>query len=630
MSISATGNAGIGTISPTAQLHTTGSVRLAGLPDDSTSEYPRALVSDSSGNLAYRSTADLAQTVGGGLGITGTDSLTLGDSVAGPGTHSFTANRYQNLNSYYYSIGGSVNDPVNAANFRWYNNGDLVSGTTMDRSVNTEDQTGLRYYSKIGVLGLGASDRLDTVRGPIITATWQGSGLSINSDDSNYGGPKLINSIFLSDLAQVDTSVTLSNSLLGVESSKFYYPASVTNSLINVWGGYFENLVCNSAIFGQSNVLTYPVNGLFLGCILCHTSDTSINSMGTGIDNYFGGVGQLVGGTWLYNPTPFGSVLGNGNVNFSTLSYTGTQGLSAPGISGYPLLAIGNSPNVTPLPPNATPSNALTVLYNGRTQINTTGYSTALSQTAVTPKAALEVVSTNTGVLFPLLTAAEQRAIDSTDLQTGLLLYNSDAACYQFYTGSVWQPLGFAGGLSGEWQNLGNTGLSPASNFIGTTDAEPLTFRTDNTQQMTITAGGTVGIGTSTPQTNARLAVNGTIYAQKIEATQTGWPDFVFEPGYSLMPLPSLRQYIRQHRQLPGMIAASAAAETGVDLGDNQAVLLQKIEELTLYLIEAQAKAAAREKEIDRLQAVSSRLEAEQRELANLQAELEELLHEKK
>jgi hypothetical protein len=344
-----------------------------------------------------------------------------------------------------------------------------------------------------------------------------------------------------------------------------------------------------------------------------------------GIYNAFGGPGQLVGGTFLYNPTPFGSALGNGNVNFSTLSYTGTRGVTAPGIAGYPLFAIGNSPNVEPLPPNATPSNAMTVLYNGRTQINTAGYSSALSQTAVTPKAALEVVSTNTGVLFPLLTAAQQSAIASTDLQTGLLLYNSDAVSYQFYTGSAWQPLGVAGNLAGEWQSLGNAIASPDTNFVGTKDAEPLIFRTDNSQQVTITTTGAVGIGTSAPQTNARLAVKGIIYAQKIEATPTGWPDFVFKPGYSLMTLPSLQRYIRQHRRLPGMVSAKDAAENGVDLGDNQAILLQKVEEMTLYLIEDHHQTETRQQKIDRLKAAASRLDEQLKELGELQRQLTEL-----
>ena len=215
-------------------------------------------------------------------------------------------------------------------------------------------------------------------------------------------------------------------------------------------------------------------------------------------------------------------------------------------------------------------------------------------------------------------------------MQTGLLLFNTDAGGFQFYNGSGWAPMGAPGAVTNEWDNTGNTGTSPGSNFAGTTDAEPLVFRTDNTQWVTITASGAVGMGTSAPQANAQLAVNGTIYAQKIEATQTGWPDYVFEPGYSLMPLPSLERYIQRHRRLPWVVSARDAAESGVDLGDNQAVLLQKVEELTLYLIEAHKKAAERQKEIDRLTAASSRLDAQQRELAALRAQLEQLLNQKK
>jgi hypothetical protein len=622
MSISATGNVGIGTISPTAQLHVTGSVRLAALVNDSLSSYPYALVSDASGNLAYRPTADLGQTAGGGLGITGSDSLTLGDSVAGPGAHSFTDNRYQNLDGYYYSIGGSVNSPVNAANFGWYNNGDLVSGTTMNRSVNTQAQTGLRYYNKIGTLELGASDRLDTMRSPIITGTWWGSGLLINSDDSNSGGPKMINTIYMSDISHVDTSLTFFNSLVALEGASVTTPASLTNSLFVGYGQVLSASAGNSVMVGQSNTTNHPVNAVFLGGFVNSTADTTMYSTAGGAYNQFGGLGQLTIGEILKNRAPYGAVFGNSNVDFTTLSYTGTRGVTVSGISGYPLLALGNASSVS----GSISSNAITVLYNGRTQINTTGYSGSLTQTSVTPKAALEVVSTNTGVLFPLLTAAEQSAIAATDLQTGLLLYNSDAGCYQFYNGSTWLPLGFSGNLANEWQRLGNTATSPTTTFLGTQDAEPLVFRTYNTQQMTITTGGAVGMGTSSPQASARLAVNGTVYAQKIEATQTGWPDFVFEPGYSLMPLPNLQRYIQQHRRLPGLLSAQDAATKGVDLGDNQAILLQKVEELTLYLIEARKQTAAHQQEIDQLKAAGSRLDEEQKEVAELRRRVMELM----
>ena len=78
------------------------------------------------------------------------------------------------------------------------------------------------------------------------------------------------------------------------------------------------------------------------------------------------------------------------------------------------------------------------------------------------------------------------------------------------------------------------------------------------------------------------------------------------------------------------MLSAKEAAESGVDLGDNQAVLLRKVEELTLYLIEAHKMAAERQKDIDRLKAASGRLDDDQRELAALRAQLGQLLNQKK
>jgi hypothetical protein len=96
------------------------------------------------------------------------------------------------------------------------------------------------------------------------------------------------------------------------------------------------------------------------------------------------------------------------------------------------------------------------------------------------------------------------------------------------------------------------------------------------------------------------------------------------------MPLLSLQRYIQQHRRLPGVLSAKEAAESGVDLGDNQAQLLQKVEELTLYLIEAHKKAAERQKEIDKLKAGRNRFGDQQRELADLRAQLEQLFNQKK
>lgn len=97
--------------------------------------------------------------------------------------------------------------------------------------------------------------------------------------------------------------------------------------------------------------------------------------------------------------------------------------------------------------------------------------------------------------------------------------------------------------------------------------------------------GGNVGIGTATPDVNYKLSVNGKIRAKEIRV-ETGWSDFVFGNDYKLMTLEELDKYIKENKHLPDIPTESEVKENGVELGDMSSKLLQKIEELTLYLIE--------------------------------------------
>ncbi|UYQ95516.1 hypothetical protein MKQ68_10430 [Chitinophaga horti] len=117
------------------------------------------------------------------------------------------------------------------------------------------------------------------------------------------------------------------------------------------------------------------------------------------------------------------------------------------------------------------------------------------------------------------------------------------------------------------------------------------------TEKMRITWDGKVGIGTSKPQ--HELSVKGTIGAKKVRVTQDGWADYVFEDGYQLRSIPELEFFIKQHKRLPDIPAASEVATDGIDLGEMNRKLLQKIEELTLYMIEQQKQIDGLRREVD-------------------------------
>jgi hypothetical protein len=97
---------------------------------------------------------------------------------------------------------------------------------------------------------------------------------------------------------------------------------------------------------------------------------------------------------------------------------------------------------------------------------------------------------------------------------------------------------------------------------------------------------GYVGVGVNNPTT--KFAVNGDIAAKKLKVSQLGWPDYVFESGYKLKPLHEVESFIKTNKHLPGVPSAKVVEEKGLDVGDGQAALLKKVEELTLYIIQLQ------------------------------------------
>ena len=102
---------------------------------------------------------------------------------------------------------------------------------------------------------------------------------------------------------------------------------------------------------------------------------------------------------------------------------------------------------------------------------------------------------------------------------------------------------------------------------------------------------GQVGIGVSSsanmPSNDYLLAVDGKIISEEVRVEVSGsWPDYVFESNYELTPLDILETQIKEKGHLPGIPSANEVESNGIELGDMQKRMMEKIEELTLYVIE--------------------------------------------
>mgnify|MGYP000037970901 FL=1 len=113
-----------------------------------------------------------------------------------------------------------------------------------------------------------------------------------------------------------------------------------------------------------------------------------------------------------------------------------------------------------------------------------------------------------------------------------------------------------------------------------------------------------IGIGTSDPGAY-QLAVNGNIHAKEVKVDLTGWPDYVFQSEYTLPTLEEVEKHIAEKGHLINMPSAKEVEENGVALGEMNKLLLQKIEELTLYIIELKhenARYIALEEKIEQIE----------------------------
>ncbi|MFT3681955.1 MAG: hypothetical protein QM791_16900 [Ferruginibacter sp.] len=139
-----------------------------------------------------------------------------------------------------------------------------------------------------------------------------------------------------------------------------------------------------------------------------------------------------------------------------------------------------------------------------------------------------------------------------------------------------------------------------------------------NSAYIRLNSAGNVGIGTFNIDPEFRLSVNGKIRSKGLKVQTDNWADFVFEKNYVLRSLPELENFIKTHKRLPDMPSEATVVKEGNDVGETQIKLLQKIEELTLYVIE-------QNKNIEKLQEKNKVLEESNKDIEQIREELKEL-----
>lgn len=136
-------------------------------------------------------------------------------------------------------------------------------------------------------------------------------------------------------------------------------------------------------------------------------------------------------------------------------------------------------------------------------------------------------------------------------------------------------------------------------------------YNSDNESVFAVSeAKDNVGIGTTEVPDNVKLGVNGKIAATEVKVAEvSNWPDFVFENEYSLPTLKEVAKHIEEKGHLQNIPSAKNVLQNGFYLGEMDAKLLQKIEELTLYTIEQEKKIEKQNEKLKEMENLKVRLE---------------------
>jgi hypothetical protein len=189
------------------------------------------------------------------------------------------------------------------------------------------------------------------------------------------------------------------------------------------------------------------------------------------------------------------------------------------------------------------------------------------------PDSGRVIISHNSSTASPTLKLLESSTSDYARLE----LSNQASA-------RIWHVAGY---------NDATTLANDRLNFWNSTGGNVMSLRGD----------GRVGIGTLNTATGFKLSVAGKIICEELKVQLIGaWPDYVFRNDYPLRSLEELESFIQKNQHLPGVLPASEIDGNGVQIGDMQKRSMEKIEELTLYILQQNNKIKSQESRISLLE----------------------------
>lgn len=355
--------------------------------------------------------------------------------------------------------------------------------------------------------------------------------------------------------------------------------------------------VNNSTAIGKNNTISYTTSTNPSYTIGNNNNMTKPYSIALGSDNNVNATSSIVIGYNIKNITDYGITIGRGNSqNYKLIN--NTEGIMMGTNSNIPTLYISNSIGVN---------------YTGKIGIGN----------VTSPSAKLHIKADSSGegedadIMLEPTASGKYAAIYFKTTDNFIRMRNTasmefSATRYNFLDGRV--ALGNINGnipqanihVFGKSGENANIMLQPTDNTKNATiifrnSSNNISVGSDNIMNLSATSysftTGKVGIGCVNNMNDFALAVQGGVVSTKVSVLDIdSWPDFVFGNSYKLMNLYELEQYINANQHLPEVPSAEEVSASGIDLGEMNALLLQKVEELTLHIIELQ-------KQIDELKA---------------------------